>query len=69
MLPEHFFVEVNANHYIARWEHAHDTLCELQSRSPEGCSATEREYVKGLEYQMSGNELWSKTTKRYSVID
>lgn len=22
-------------------------------------------YCKGLEYQMSGNELWSKSTKRY----
>lgn len=52
-----------------RWEHVHDTLCELKSLSPEGCSEAEQVYVKGLEYQMSGNELWSKTTKRYSVID
>ncbi|KAJ4349460.1 carbonyl reductase (NADPH-dependent) ari1 [Didymosphaeria variabile] len=25
-------------------------------------------YCKGLEYQMSGNELWSSETKRYSTI-
>ncbi|KAB8236269.1 terpene synthase family protein [Aspergillus alliaceus] len=25
-------------------------------------------YVEGLEYQMSGNELWSQTTLRYSVV-
>lgn len=26
-------------------------------------------YCKGLEYQMSGNEMWSKATKRYVGIE
>ena len=34
----------------------------------EGIVPQLRRYCKGLEYQMSGNELWSKTTKRYSEV-
>lgn len=57
----------NADDSNNRWEHVHDSLCEAKLLSSEGCSKAEQMYVKGLEYQMSGNELWSKTTKRYSV--
>ncbi len=34
--------------------------------SPDGCSEATKAYMKGLEYQMSGNEQWSKTTRRYN---
>lgn len=27
-----------------------------------------RKYLLGLEYQMSGNEAWSRSTERYSVV-
>lgn len=27
-----------------------------------------RQYLLGLEYQMSGNEMWSRTTERYLVV-
>ncbi|KAM7188912.1 Isoprenoid synthase domain containing protein [Rhypophila sp. PSN 637] len=52
--------------YMTReWEHIHDefvTRVEAQGN----CSQAVKNYMKGLEYQMSGNELWSKTTRRYS---
>jgi len=49
------------------WEVSHNELgkdLEAKKQSP-ALSA----YCKGLEYQMSGNELWSRTTRRYSHID
>ncbi|KAF2973138.1 hypothetical protein GQX73_g398 [Xylaria multiplex] len=45
------------------WEVRHDELtAEVLARrdTPEL-----RAYLKGLEYQMSGNEMWSRTTLRY----
>jgi aristolochene synthase len=45
------------------WEVRHKELeveALAQRDSPEL-----REYLKGLEYQMSGNEMWSRTTLRY----
>ncbi len=30
-----------------------------------GCDQAVKDYMRGLEYQMSGNELWSLTTLRY----
>ena len=30
-----------------------------------GCGQPVKEYMQGLECQMSGNELWSSTTLRY----
>lgn len=47
------------------WEAHHDELVAeaLTKRdSPEL-----RAYVKGLEYQMSGNEMWSRSTLRYLI--
>ncbi len=29
------------------------------------CGQVVEDYMRGLEYQMSGNELWSLTTSRY----
>lgn len=58
----------NADSTNNRWEHAHEALCESKLLTPEGCSEAEQLYMKGMEYQMSGNELWSKTTMRYRVV-
>ncbi|KAL4987409.1 Aristolochene synthase in complex with 12,13 Difluorofarnesyl diphosphate [Aspergillus falconensis] len=49
------------------WEHQ-QALLESR-RLADGsfpCSENLRLYIKGLEYQMSGNELWSLTTQRYN---
>lgn len=51
---------------IREWEQTHDELAAEREANPDGCSQTVKDYIKGLEYQMSGNELWSKTTLRYS---
>ncbi|KAI0195872.1 Aristolochene synthase from penicillium Roqueforti [Astrocystis sublimbata] len=49
------------------WARVHDTLvAEVEAT---GCHEAVGEYMKGLEYQMSGNELWSKTTLRYSQVE
>ena len=53
---------------IREWELAHDKLAAQRVANPEGCSQAVEDYIKGLEYQMSGNELWSKTTLRYSNV-
>lgn len=51
------------------WEHRHEELTkECFSANATRCSEDLRAYTKGLEYQMSGNELWSLTTPRYSVV-
>ena len=50
---------------VREWEFVHDEMCEEMH----GASEAVRAYTKGLEYQMSGNELWSRTTKRYSVVN
>ncbi|KAM7203153.1 Aristolochene synthase [Naviculisporaceae sp. PSN 640] len=52
---------------VREWEHVHDAMCEeLERNMPGGCSPDVRAYMTGLEYQMSGNELWSRTTPRYT---
>lgn len=56
-------------HLVREWEHVHDELCAEMASSPKGYSEAVQAYAKGLEYQMSGNELWSRTTKRYSVVN
>lgn len=50
---------------VREWEDEHDSLVArlLASTDNEALAL----YTKGLEYQMSGNELWSKTTLRYKV--
>lgn len=50
---------------IREWELTHDELAAEQIASLNGVSQSVRDYIKGLEFQMSGNELWSKTTLRY----
>ncbi|KAL8776198.1 MAG: hypothetical protein Q9203_006508 [Teloschistes exilis] len=49
------------------WETTHDELAAEVLAAPQGVSENLRRYIQGLEYQMSGNELWSKTTLRYKV--
>lgn len=54
--------------YMAReWENAHDEMVAM--KVAEGCSQAAKDYMKGLEYQMSGNELWSRFTPRYHKLD
>lgn len=50
------------------WEYEHDYLVE-QRRSDGEHPPSENlsKYIEGLEYQVSGNELWSKTTFRYNA--
>ena len=50
---------------VREWEKEHEDLVTAQLSVPPGFTEVERLYMKGLEYQMSGNELWSKTTPRY----
>lgn len=52
---------------VREWEFVHDQLVAERMASPNGCSGEVKRYMKGLEYQMSGNEIWSKTTLRYKV--
>lgn len=54
---------------VREWEHVHDELCAEMAKSSKGYSEAAQAYAKGLGYQMSGNELWSKTTKRYIVVN
>lgn len=45
------------------WETQHDQLtAEVLAKVD---TPQLRAYMKGLEYQMSGNEIWSRTTLRY----
>lgn len=50
-------------HLCREWEAKHQTLVDgilAQNDTP-----VLRAYLQGLEFQMSGNELWSRTTLRY----
>lgn len=68
-------VSVNASKRILwtmcrEWEACHDELVAGR-RTTDGRLKVRNEvmrYMKGLEYQMSGNELWSQTTKRYIEV-
>ncbi|KAK1638009.1 Aristolochene synthase from penicillium Roqueforti [Colletotrichum phormii] len=52
---------------IREWEKVHDAMRDkLVATSSPAVSQDMRRYVKGLEHQMSGNEHWSRTTKRYT---
>lgn len=52
---------------IREWELVHEELVvELKQAD---CSEAVRDYMKGLEYQMSGNEQWSRTTLRYINLE
>ncbi|EAW12421.1 terpene synthase metal binding domain protein [Aspergillus clavatus NRRL 1] len=48
---------------VEEWNQVHDRLTAEQLAM--GCRPAVKLYMKGLEYQMSGNELWSRTTLRY----
>ena len=48
------------------WESVHQQLVASRKGDGRKCSAAVLDYMKGLEYQMSGNERWSHTTKRYN---
>ncbi|KAK1854263.1 aristolochene synthase [Colletotrichum chrysophilum] len=49
------------------WELVHEELVERR-RSLQPCSKNLQSFMKGLEYQMSGNEAWSETTPRYHSV-
>ncbi|KAF2126685.1 terpenoid synthase [Dothidotthia symphoricarpi CBS 119687] len=43
--------------YITQeWENVHDEIVSEKIASPDGCSEAAKAYMKGLEYQISGNE-------------
>jgi aristolochene synthase len=51
---------------VREWELIHDAMCESFTTAGT-CSQSVRDYMRGLRYQMSGNEQWSRTTPRYLV--
>lgn len=51
------------------WELCHRKLVAHVESSLEKPASSLSAYLKGLEYQMSGNEQWSRTTKRYSEVN
>jgi len=53
--------------FAREWEFQHELLAAERFNHLDGCSQGIKDYIKGLEYQMSGNELWSKTTLRYKT--
>jgi aristolochene synthase len=52
---------------VRECEHAHKSLLARMDSSSPGLELSKdlKRYIEGLEYQMSGNEFWSKTTHRY----
>lgn len=54
---------------VREWEIKHEMLCSEPLMNVGGASEAKMLYLKGLEYQMSGNEYWSRTTPRYLVVD
>ena len=48
------------------WERTHEDL--VSQHKSQGWDEKVMRYVEGLEFHMSGNELWSKTTKRYHDV-
>lgn len=51
------------------WEFTHETLVRRRLATLPECSEALRAYMDGLEHHMSGNELWSRTTKRYHSLE
>ena len=49
------------------WEAVHQQMVTEREGSGK-CTSAMSVYMKGLEYQMSGNEQWSLTTKRYNDV-
>ena len=52
---------------VREWELVHEELVVEMEQA--GCSEAVRDYMKGLEYQMSGNEEWSRTNPRYINVE
>ncbi|KAF9870659.1 hypothetical protein CkaCkLH20_11965 [Colletotrichum karsti] len=50
------------------WELVHEDLVKRRLESQIACSSDLRAFMKGLEYQMSGNEAWSESTPRYHSV-
>ena len=50
------------------WEACHERIVAKIESGPMKPSPALKSYLKGLEYQMSGNEYWSRTTKRYNGV-
>ncbi|XEV01651.1 hypothetical protein FSHL1_006938 [Fusarium sambucinum] len=50
------------------WELAHIDLVKERMHSFPACSEDLKAFIKGLEYQMSGNEAWSRSTPRYNNV-
>lgn len=50
---------------VREWELIHEQMC--QDLFAHNSSQSVKDYVRGLQFQMSGNEQWSKTTPRYLV--
>lgn len=48
------------------WEHTHEEL--VSEQNSRDCGDKVVSYMEGLEFHMSGNELWSSTTKRYHNV-
>ena len=46
------------------WEAVHQQL--VKDRENEKCTPAMSAYMEGLEFQMSGNEEWSRGTQRYN---
>jgi len=49
------------------WERQHEQMVSEIIRDE--CSDGLKAYMHGLELQMSGNELWSRTTPRYNQLE
>lgn len=50
------------------WEAVHQRLVATREADVKKPSPAVLDYMKGLQYQMSGNEQWSHTTKRYNEV-
>lgn len=51
---------------VREWELIHDAMREGLIAAGTS-SQSVRDYMRGLQFQMSGNEQWSRTTPRYLV--
>lgn len=48
------------------WERTHEEL--VSEQKSQDCGDKIISYLEGLEFHMSGNELWSRSTKRYQDV-
>ena len=53
---------------IREWELIHTRPHADLLTSINGCREAIEEYIKGVEYQISGNEEWCETTLRYRIL-